>query len=251
VLEKEEQDGIGIWRLNHGKVNALDVELCQELGDAFSSANSSDLRAVVLTGTGRTFSAGVDLFRVVEGGSEYVRIFLPALNRAMEQIFTCRLPVVVGVNGHAIAGGCIIACAGDVKVAASGNGKIGIPELKVGLPFPVVALEIMRSAAPEYLSKLLTEGRTYGMNEARTLGLVDKVVEPNALMDEALAQAKRLGSVPKKSFRLTKEMLRAPAIRNLRSAACIDQEVLSAWSDPEILAAIQDYLIRTLAYGSG
>jgi len=247
VLEQEEQDGIAIWRLNHGKVNALDLELCQKLGGAFSSANDSNLRAIVLAGTGRTFCAGVDLFRVVNGGSEYIRLFLPAFNRALEQIFTCPIPVVVAISGHAIAGGCILACAGDVKIAASGNGKIGIPELKVGVPFPAIALEIMRSAVPEFLSKLLTEGSTYGMNEARTLGLVDKVVEPVALLEEALAQARRLASVPKASFRLTKELLRAPAINNLRKAASIDQEVMSVWSDPEILDAIRGYLDKTLA----
>ena len=87
MFEAAEKDGIGIWRLNHGKVNALDLELCQNLGDAFSKANISKLRAIVLTGTGRTFCAGVDLFRLVRGGPEYVQIFLPALNRALEKIF--------------------------------------------------------------------------------------------------------------------------------------------------------------------
>ncbi len=247
MLEQAEEDGIGVWRLNHGKVNALDLELCQKLGDAFSSANTYELRGIVLTGTGRTFCAGVDLFRVVRGGPEYVKLFLPALNRALEQVFTCQIPVIVAVNGHAIAGGCILACAADVKVAASGNGKIGIPELKVGVPFPAIALEIMRSAAPAYLSKLLTESGTHGMNEARMLGLVDKVVEPSALMDEALTQAKRLSSIPKTSFRLTKKVLRAPAIQNLRHAASIDRELVSAWSNPAVLNSIKDYVEKTLA----
>ena len=247
MFERAEKDGIGIWRLNHGKVNALDLELCQNLGDAFSKANISKLRAIVLTGTGRTFCAGVDLFRLVRGGPEYVQIFLPALNRALEKIFVCQIPVVVAINGHAIAGGCILACAADFKISASGNGKIGIPELKVGVPLPAIALEIMRFAAPFYLSKLLTEGSCHGMTEARTLGLVDKVVEPGALFDEALAEAKRLSSVPKTSFRLTKQMLRAPAIQNHRNAATVDQEVISAWSNPAILDSIKEYLDKTLA----
>ena len=74
--------------------------------------------AVVLTGQGRMFSAGVDLLRLGEGGAAYVRRFLPALHRLYDAVFFFPKPVVAAVNGHAIAGGCVLACCADRRIAA-------------------------------------------------------------------------------------------------------------------------------------
>ena len=101
-------------------------------------------RAVVITGSGSVFSAGVDLQRIVAGGPSYVREFLPALSDSFMAIFDHPGPVVAAVNGHAIAGGCVIAAACDVRLMA--HGKIGLAELSVSVPFPPVAMEIMRYA---------------------------------------------------------------------------------------------------------
>src|SRR5207253_4831329 len=97
----------------HGKANAMSTEFCRALTARLAEANSSPARAVIITGQGRMFSAGVDLLRLSEGGAPYVREFLPALNAMFEAVFTCPKPVVAAVNGHAIAGGCVLACAAD------------------------------------------------------------------------------------------------------------------------------------------
>ena len=136
-------------RLAHGKVSAIDLELLECVVDRLDQIEESSARAIVLAGTGSSFSAGVDLFRVLDGGPDYLNRFLPALSRALVRLFTFPRPVVAAINGHAIAGGCILASACDYRLMALGKGKIGVPELVVGVPFPMIALEILRDLVPD------------------------------------------------------------------------------------------------------
>src|SRR4051812_22503253 len=108
MIERTQQDGVLTLRLAHGKVSALDVELLDALLRELDGV-AEDVRALVLTGTGSIFSAGVDLFRLTRDGADYVRRFLPLLSRFFRALFAFPRPVVGAVNGHAIAGGCVIA----------------------------------------------------------------------------------------------------------------------------------------------
>ena len=100
-------DGIAVLTMRHGKANALDMEFCETLTARLAALRESDARAIVLTGEGRIFSAGVDLRRLSEGGADYIRQFLPALHRLYDAVFFHPKPVAVAINGHAIAGGAI------------------------------------------------------------------------------------------------------------------------------------------------
>lgn len=151
MIELEERGAVTIVRLAHGKVNALDVELLEAIAKTFTGLDSA--RAIVFTGAGRSFSAGVDLKRIVEGGLDYVRVFRPALSAAVKAVFYCPVPVVAALNGHAIAGGCVLAAACDMRLMAGGT--IGLSELRVGVPFPGVPLEVMRHALGPTTRKLV------------------------------------------------------------------------------------------------
>ena len=146
MIARSQQDGVLTLRLEHSKASALDVELLGALLRALDGVGE-EVRALVLTGTGSILSAGVDLFRLTREGAGYVRDLLPLLSRFLRRLFSFPRPVVAAVNGHAIAGGCVLTCAADRRLMAQGDGRIGITELLVGVPFPVIALEIMRSAA--------------------------------------------------------------------------------------------------------
>ena len=146
MLDRTTTDGIVTLRLHHGKVSALDIELLDAMALAFTELADSDARAVILTGTGSSFSAGVDLFRVVDGGRDYVERFFPALARFILDLFAFPKPLVIAVNGHAIAGGCIFTLCGDYRLMAAGDARIGVPELLVGVPFPASVLEVIRYA---------------------------------------------------------------------------------------------------------
>ena len=246
MIHREDRDGIALLRIEHGKANTLDLELCDAAVQAFEDA--SDARAVVLTGTGRIFSAGVDLFRVLEGGKDYIDAFVPAMCRAFERIFTHPAPVVAAANGHAIAGGCLLVAAADQRLMAAGTARIGIPELQVGVPFPPVALEIMRFATPpQHFQTIVCRADTYEPSDALALGLLDEVAEPDALLDRALAVARRLASIQRETFAITKREIRRPALASIRALEqTVAREVHAQWIEPQTLTRIRDYLDRTI-----
>ena len=191
----------------------MDVELCTELQHVLRAMATDPVPAVVLTGTGRSFSAGVDLRRIVEGGEGYVREFLPALSGMFAAAFDLGVPLVAAVNGHAIAGGCVLAAAADVVLMADGKAGIGLPELKVGVPFPRIALEIMRDRlGPVAARRLVTRAQTLTAAQAAEIGLVDEVVPGDELDARALAAADELRTLtPADTFAATKAALRRDA----------------------------------------
>jgi enoyl-CoA hydratase len=205
--------------------------------------SNADVRAVVLTGTGSIFCAGVDMFRVLDGGSEYVDSFVTSMAETLKSLFQLSLPVVAAINGHAIAGGCVLAAACDYRIMARGTGTIGVPELTVGMPFPLVAIEILRFATSEaHLQELVYRGRTYPVEEAYERGLVDELIEPESLQERALEVAQQVGSEPSARFRITKRQLRGPALELMKRAQETDAEVRAAWKDPATLDAIRRYV---------
>jgi enoyl-CoA hydratase len=246
VIDATVTDGIETFRISHGKANALDLDLCRGLERALAEAEARE-GALIITGVGTLFSAGVDLFKVVDGGRPYIARFLPALSGLFLRLFTFPRPVVAAINGHAIAGGCILACACDYRVMAEGKGRIGLPELHVGVPFPASAVELLRSVTdPARLQEFLLLGRTYEPREAAAVGLVNEVVAAEALMERAVTVARDLNARPAASYRITKEFLRGPAAERIRNAEQDRRELIDAWASPSTLDAIREYLARTL-----
>lgn len=244
MIELAEQDGVAVLRLAHGKVNAMSIEFCEALTARFAEISSA--RAVVMTASGRTFSAGVDLVRLLEGGAPYVRRFLPVLSNMFATVFSHPAPVVAAINGHAIAGGCVLACAADKRLMARDGGRIGVTELLVGVPFPPAAMETMRCAiAPRFFAEAIFSGATYTPAEAEARGFVHDVVEPQTLLERAVAAAKSLAALPSKAFALSKRQIRAPALERMQSPE-LDAAIVQIWTAPETLDHIRDYVARTL-----
>jgi len=250
VIDIQQKGNVAILRLAHGKANALDLELCNELTARLEEFRQSPAKALVVTGTGRIFSAGVDLLRLTTEGAPYTRVFLPALSRSLETLFSVLKPVVAAVNGHAIAGGCILASAADQRLMARDTGRIGIPELLVGVPFPVVPLEIMRFAVPPpHLQTLIYRGITCSADEALQRGIVDAVADFNRLVDEAVAAAEAMAAIPAAAFALTKRLLREPVLERMHSAT-LNELAHEAWGSPEVFDAVRAYVERTLNKGA-
>lgn len=247
MIKIEPRDGVTVVRMEHGKVNAFDPELMRGLLDALAGPECAAAPAVVLTGTGAVFSAGVDLRRLTEGGPDYVEAFLPVLGEAFFEAFTFPKPLVAAVNGHAIAGGCVLACACDYRIMADGAGRIGTPELSVGVPFPVMALEILRLTVPAHrLQALIYRGLTCTPAEAAANGLIDETAAPEAVVDRAVEVAARLGALPPASFALTKRVIREPTRNRVLELRSVNEAVAEAWTSPRVLDAVRAYVDRTL-----
>jgi len=250
MIHLSQQGEIAILRMAHGKANALDAEFCNGLADTLEKIESSAARAVIVVGTGSIFSAGVDLVRISEG-APYVRQFLPALHRLFDASFNLPKPMIAAVNGHAMAGGCVLACCADVRIAVRGHGRIGITEMLVGVPFPALAFEVMRYAAKaQYLPEMTLSGATYLADEARERGLVDHVVEPAELMDRAMVEAKRLAALPAATFAATKaQMHQRVADHMSQHGARIDGRVEQIWTSDETLQNIRAFVEKTIKKG--
>ena len=248
MIDLKIDSGIAVVTMMHGKANVLDIEFCEALAKCFDELRRQDARAVVVTGQGRIFSAGVDLLRVGSGGAAYVREFLPALHRLYDAAFFHPKPVVAAINGHAIAGGCVLACCADRRIMAREGGRIGVTELLVGVPFPALAFEIVRFAVPpRNLAEFTFGGATYDTEDALQRGWVDEVVEPDALLGQATAVAQKLAQLSPPAFAQTKKRLRLPVTERMeRSGAATDKVVTDIWAAPETLGYIRDYVALTL-----
>jgi enoyl-CoA hydratase len=225
----------------------MSLEFCATFSQHIETFHTSSARALVITGSSRIFSAGVDLLRLSDGGAPYVRQFLPALNAMFAAVFSCPKPIVAAINGHAIAGGCVLACAADRRLMARDQGRIGVTELLVGVPFPSIAMEIMRHAiGSQRCAEAIFSGATHLPDDAVARGLADEVVDPEVLLARALAAAQALAALSPPAFALSKRQTRALAIERLQHADRIDKEVLELWCANETLARVRDYVSRIL-----
>jgi enoyl-CoA hydratase len=247
MIELTRRGGIAILKMAHGKANALDIELCEAIAAEFEALRGSEARAVVLTGQGPMFSAGVDLIRLGEGGAAYVRRFLPALHRLYDTVFFFPKPVVAAINGHAIAGGCVLQCCADRRIAAHGGGRIGVTELLVGVPFPPLAFEVMRFATPPaFFAETILSGATYPPETALARRMVDELAAPSELLDRAIAAAETLAALAPAAFAQTKQQLRQPVTDAMeRHGTRISAASEKIWTAPETLDHIRDYVSRT------
>lgn len=239
MLDIERRGATAVIRLDHGPVNALDLELLQALTEAIRELD--DDVPLVLTGAGRAFSAGVDLRRIIEGGAPYVADFLPALSETFLAVYDHPGPVVAAVNGHAIAGGCVIAAACDVRVMSGGT--IGLAELAVGVPFPTSALEIMRAAVGPLARRLALTAELLDPAGARAIGLIDQVCAAESLLDDAVQQAAELGAVPAPVYAFTKRQLQQPTRKRIAARQeAEDAQVRELWATDAVQSRIATYL---------
>ena len=241
MIKVEHEGAVAVVRFEHGKVNALDLELLRAITSTMGELSSAG--AIVLTGTGRAFSAGVDLRRIVDGGVAYAEEFLPALSEAFLAVFDCPRPVIAAINGHALAGGCVIAAAADVRLMSAGT--IGPTELLVGVQFPTVPLEIACYAFGPRAARLALTAGTYGVDDALRLGLVDEVVPSEDLLAEALTTAGTLATYPPRVYAATKEQLHREARRRIDERRVADDKAAAdVWTDDSTLATISAFLER-------
>ena len=247
MIQRDDRDGIRVLRLAHGKVSAMDIELGEALLAEMRDAATAPITAVIVTGSGSSFSAGVDLYRIVTDGPAYGQRFLPVLDAFLKAALTLPKPIVAAINGHAIAGGCILAACCDHRIMVEGNGRIGIPELAVGVPFPALPLQIMAARLSDAaLRDLVFSGRTVHVDEAKSLGLIDEKCPSGMLMDRAMEVAQQLAAIPSGAFHLTKEALYTPILARAESLADLNARVAAAWTQPHTYDTIRRYLERTI-----
>ncbi|MDT0264721.1 enoyl-CoA hydratase-related protein [Streptomyces sp. DSM 44915] len=199
-------DGVGTLRLDRPPLNALDTALQDELRAlATEIAGRDDIRALVLTGTGRAFAAGADVkeMRAMDQAAMIARA------RDLQDSFTAVAqlpqPVVAAVHGYALGGGLELALTADVRFAAEDT-RLGQPEILLGLiPGAGGTQRLPRLIGPSRAKDLIFTGRQLTAAEALAIGLVDRVLPADELLTEAHAWAARLAAGPATALRAAKE----------------------------------------------
>jgi enoyl-CoA hydratase len=237
-------DGVAVIRLAAGKANAMSVELLDQIQRALDELEASSAVAAVVTGYDRYFSAGLALPQLIDLDRPRMKQFIDRFCRTMARVFQCPLPLVAAINGHAIAGGCVLALQADVRIMAEVDARIGLNEVQLGIGLPAVVVESLRfSVSPRALGPLALEGRLLMPRAALDLGLIDEVIAADALQARAIARARVLGSAPGAGFAQIKAALRRPALETLTR---VDAEETERWLDTWFSAPARTRLTETV-----
>ncbi len=211
--------------------NALGTSVLEGLRRRLSEARGEP---VLLTGAGDAFCAGLNLKEVAAIDLEGARRLLRSLEGLVDELFGYPAPTVALVNGHAIAGGCILALCCDYRVAAGDPRiRIGLNETALGLPFPPRILSMVRSRVPPgAVDRVVLEAALHAPAEARALGLVDEVADD--ARGAAVAALQRLASHPRDAYARNKARLRAGVLGVREQAA--EEELAAVWGSAEVRA---------------
>lgn len=206
-MQIERHDGIAVLTMTHGKANAIGPAFLDALEARLGELG--DARALVITGHGAIFSAGLDLPSLIQLDEPAMRAFIDRFSVIMLRLFELPIPVLAAVNGHAIAGGCVLAMQADVRLGVDGGGKMGLNETALGIGLPAVVVETLRfRVPPSSLVPVALEGKLVPPRDALALGLLDELVAASALITRALERARELAAVPPVAFAQAKGMLR-------------------------------------------
>jgi len=233
-------DGIAVVTLCAPPMNALDAPLLEELAQLITGlAADTTVRAAVITGEGRAFSAGLDLKSAPTLDRIGQQRLVTALNNAFGTLYAWPKPLVAAIQGHAIAGGLIMALCADGRVAADVPMQISLAEVRVGVTYPVSPLEIARAELSAAVSRrLVLLGESLDAAAAERLGVVDQRVPADDLIEAALARAARHAQLPPLAFATTKRELRAGALARIDAARVGHGEPrLESWLGDEMRRA--------------
>ncbi len=206
----EKREGNGLLILKRGKVNALTGAVVDEVRDALDEFEADEeVRAVIITGRDAFFSFGFDIPEFLSYSKEEFTNFLVGFTDLYTRVFTFPKPIVAALNGHTIAGGCMLALACDARIMVSGKAKISLNEIAFGSSVFAGATEMLRFwVGNKNATRMLCSGAMYRAEEAKELGLIDKIAAPEDLIRIAGEAASELGGKHPSAFAHIKMLLR-------------------------------------------
>jgi enoyl-CoA hydratase/carnithine racemase len=206
----DKHDGIATVKLERGKVNALNGMVIGELNDAFKSLETDgSVRSVILTGSGGFFSFGFDIPEFLDYTKEQFTNYLKGFAAFYTYLFLYPKPVIAALNGHTIAGACMIALACDYRVMVSGSAKISLNEIAFGSSVFAGSTEMLRFwCGNANATKVLYSGDMFKSDKALELGLIDEATSIGELMPRSINRALELAGKTPYAFASIKKLLR-------------------------------------------
>lgn len=206
-------------------MNALNTRFFEEMDNLVAEiAGRADIKAVVITGDGKAFVAGADIAEMVAKTPAEARAFSKLGQRTFRSLELLEKPVIAAVNGFALGGGCELALACDIRIA-SAKAKFGQPEVNLGLiPGYAATQRLPRLIGLGNALLLLLSGEMVGAEDALRMGLVQKVVEPEALLPTALELARTIASKGPLAVRLVKRVAREGLLGDFETGCGLEAE---------------------------
>lgn len=215
------ENKVAVLQMDDGKANALSREMIDALTAALTRAEE-EASAVVLAGRPERFCAGFDL-RVMMSGPDNAKQLLRAGSTLLMRLYGATVPLVIACTGHALAGGALVVLTGDYRIGTAGDYRIGLNEVSLGMPVPVLAMELARDrlVKTELVNATLL-AQIYNPETAVRAGYLDAIAAPGDVVDKAKAEAARLGALPRSAFKATKTRLRRETIGHITSSLDAD-----------------------------
>lgn len=215
-----------VLHMDDGKANALGVGMIDALLAGLARAEK-EASAILLAGRPERFCAGFDM-RVMMSGRDAALALLRQGVELLLGFYGTSLPVVVACSGHALAGGALLALTGDLRLGAAGPFKIGLNEVAIGMPIPLLAMEFARDRlSKRALTRATLLAEVYTPDDAVDAGYLDRVVPAGELLAEAQKEAARLGALSRTAYSATKHLLRRPTVDRIRAALEADMARLT------------------------
>jgi 3,2-trans-enoyl-CoA isomerase len=247
MLEIIDHGEVRELRLARPPVNALNPELIAVLHDALDQA-AREVRAVVISGSPGRFSGGLDVPELLSLGRDEIGALWRSFYDLLERLAVSPVPVIAAVTGHSPAGGAVLAIQCDRRVMAQGEFRIGLNEVRVGLPMPPVIHRVAcRLVGPRVAERLCVGGELVLAEEALRIGLVDELAAPERVVDRAVEIAQELVALPPETMAATRRLARADLAEIY--AEDLGPEMggmLDAWFAPEAQGAMRA-LVEKLA----
>jgi len=245
MIERSLHDGIHELRLARPPVNALDPDLCASLADAIAGAVAGGARGIVLSGGPGAFSAGLDVPHLLSVDASGVRAAWQGFIDAARALAQSPVPVVAALNGHAPAGGCVLALCCDYRVMAEGDYRIGLNETRVGLVAPEGIQRLLRRVVGSHRAeRLLVAGEMVDARHALQIGLVDELAAIGDVPQRAHAWLAELLALPRKPMLATRAIARAEVIDALRPELLDLDRFVASWNDPDTQSALRALMAK-------
>jgi enoyl-CoA hydratase len=242
VLRHTHEQGAHLLVMDHG-ANALDLDLLGALVEQLGQLKGNGGAPIVIASSHPTlFCPGWDLKRLAVADRDEVAATLSHFNAAILALFSYPGPTAAAIAGHAVAGGCQLALACDLRIMASGRPRLGLAELNLGVPVPTGSLRMLRArVGPAVVEDLVLRGEGYDARRARELSLVQRVVSQHEVIGTAERELAKLASKSRRAFAATKAALYADTWSHMEQTRAEDEATfLDCWFEPATRDRIAD-----------
>ena len=233
--------------LSREKVNALNEPMIEQINNCLTDLeNDKTVKAIILTGQGNFFSFGFDIPEFLSYSKDSFMMCLSKFTDLYTRVFLFPKPIVAALNGHTMAGGCMLAIACDYRIMVSGKARIALNEIGFGASVLAGSVEMLKyCAGQKNAQSILYSGAMYSAEEASQLGLVDQISSQENLTEDTMKIAQDLAKKDNTAFRSIKNLLRRPVAEEMtKKEEGVIREFVDIWYSEETWNSLKEIKIH-------